>query len=280
MLGAEMVTAATGLFLWSLQDEIFIAGGFPALIGYLVFGVLAVVLTVFLACVGSVGVVLPLHLFARWAVRRAGRQDRWWWCLAAIAAVAAVVALAVGVPVAATGGPALLGPLLWLGLVAALTPATLFARAAASRKRPGARWGIVGTAVAGGAALWVAVLGTGITAYATGLLELYEAPRLSATELAGTWTGGHGDTLRLSADGTAVAHVTDDHPPGRITDEPKECTGTGRWSKSLQGDGIELTIVPCNLYGLTFGGTQEKPTLYDWYGDPDSGDRYILTRQD
>ncbi|WP_419995830.1 hypothetical protein [Streptomyces boninensis] len=278
-LAAEAASAATAGLLWSLQDEFFVAGGAPAFVGYLVMLVAAVIATALVAGAGSIAVVLPLHLLSRWAVRRMGREDRWWWCLATTAAAAAAVALVAALTALVTGGPALLGPLLWLILVAVLGPATLVARAAATRGGTASRWGVVGLTVAGGAALWVAVLGSGIVAYATGLLKGYEAPRLGAAELAGTWTDGDGGTLRLTADGTATAHIKGGQAVGYDKEETKECIGTGRWTGSLQGDGIDLTIVPCDLSGLTFGGTHDKPTLYDWIGDPDSGNRQILTRQ-
>ncbi|MFE5919951.1 hypothetical protein [Streptomyces sp. NPDC056468] len=282
MLGAEAVTVVTAAYLLSFQDEWFLAGGFPALFGYLVTAVVMAIFLTLFAVFGSTVAVLPLHLLSRWVARRKGRRDRWWWCLGVIAAVAAAVAIVVGSLVLRSGDAGfLVYPLLWLGLVAALAPATLVARAAAGRRSTGARWAVVAAAAGGGVALWLVVLVAGIAAYPAGILKAYEPPRLTAGELAGTWSDGHGGTLRLEASGKAVANGADSYPfAADYEDEPEECNGTGHWREGLQEDGIGLDIEGCELPFMTFGGTQDKPTLYYWIGDPDSGNRYILTRQD
>ncbi|MFG3505222.1 hypothetical protein ACGF5F_06860 [Streptomyces sp. NPDC047821] len=221
-----------------------------------------------LAC--TVFAVLPTWSAARWAGRAYTGRDAWWWVPAAAGCVMAVVALWPAV----SGGPVTWW-WTWLCGTAALSAVTLLTRWAVSRAHPYRK-------VVGAGALSVAtVIGLGALVYGTGLVDEYAPPRVRGSDLAGTWSDGRGGTLRLGADGRAVAVGTwGDH----FASDPSHdgCEGTGTWrfepddSPWLQTVGIDAG--DCWPGKWTVGGTAADPKLHYEYGDPDSPDWYTLTR--
>ncbi|WP_239079536.1 hypothetical protein [Streptomyces sp. SID7909] len=254
----------------------------------------AVLILPFLACFGvpaalwgSLAGVLPLVWAARRLSVRVTGRDAWWWvpAVAAVAAVAVTAAVGIWTPGA---GPLALA---WLTSASLLTGAALIARDSALH---GPR--LLRTLGYGGlAAVAVFLVGAGV--FGAGLLTEYGPPKVTAAQLAGTWSDGHGGTLRLGADGTARAEGLTDHESA-YEDEADahsaryRCTGTGRWAY-VPGDSttwdqrLKLSVEGCefddfvSVYddaGWSIGGTSDHPKLNREYGDLDAPEWYTLTR--
>lgn len=270
-LAAEGALALIVYFLKGLQDEFYVALGFGAYVGYVIVLVVLTVLLALSGMVGSAAIALPVVQLSRWWARRAGRAETLPWCLAACG----TVAVCIGVPTAllSSGWTALLPALLVAFL--ALAPAVLCTRAVTRRQGIGARFRLTAIVFGSGLALSGAVLVAGLAAYATGLLQVYEPPRLTSTQLVGTWTDGKGGTLSLRPDGTAVAD--------KLGHMSEGCSGSGTWTRGWSSVGapqVEASIPGCSGNGgWEFGGTEDEPALYYWIGDPDSMNQYRLHRR-
>ncbi|MEW2217945.1 hypothetical protein AB0939_01325 [Streptomyces sp. NPDC006990] len=286
-IGAETVIAALVAVLYSLQSESHGGeGGLGWLFGTVFALVLLAVLSMIAGLAGSAMTVLPLVLLGRAVARRTGRRDSWRLTLATVAVVAAALALLIGscVLLAGFGGPGdlLVYPVLALSLIVGLAPATLCARAAGNPGKPGARWRVLGSVALGGLGLLAVTLAVGAAAYSSGILKIYEPPRLTEADMVGTWTDGDGGSLRFEADGTVSAKGVNEYEATGEQSGTSDCTGT--WQLTAN-DGVdrpfELGIADCESLssGWDIGGTEEHPTVFTWIGEPDSGERYILTRQ-
>ncbi|MFG3406940.1 hypothetical protein [Streptomyces sp. NPDC048142] len=264
--------------------------------------VLAVFTTVAAAAL-SVALVFPTAWLSDVLGRRFGGREVWWWVLPVAAAVSLVL---VGVVVALSGGAepaaAALG---WLLTTAALTVPALCWRSRRTRIfGPVTLWGLVAvvlTAVLGGVGL------------STGLLTEYRPPAVTSADIVGRWSDGQGGTLTFTADGRVTADGIDDDLGGgdtRDMDDPDDpdglddlddldddvgpeaaedtesgrdgCTGQGTWTYDPGGgtwsQEVEVTIASCTSGHWNVGGTESRPTLYQYIGDPDSWDLYRLTR--
>ncbi|WP_143052008.1 hypothetical protein [Streptomyces sp. 2131.1] len=290
LTGAVALVGEGGLafvvyFLAGLRDEHYFAAGIGAYVGYLF---LIVVVTVVLGlggAIGSAALVLPSLQLSRLSARRTGRAETMRWCLAVCGAVAAAAAVCAGVPTLLLGGSWTVPPLVLLATFLGLAPAVLCTRAVTVVRRNGARFGLAALVLVGGAALSAVTFVGGLLAYGTGLLQEYEPPRLTDAQLVGTWTDGHGGTLAVRADGTAVAHglgprKTDETYAGDVPWE--QCEGSGTWTQGPSPSGtteFELSVSGClEGPGWQYGGTEDRPTLFYWIGDPDSLNRYVLHR--
>ncbi|MFD5831882.1 hypothetical protein [Lentzea sp. NPDC060358] len=236
------------------------------------------------ALMASPLLVLPTVSAARWAATRFTGRDAWWW----VPVVASVVAGA-GIAVLAAArhpgpGASALG---WSAATAMLTAAGLVARRTAlrgGRVRHVLGWGVVAGA---------AVFAIGAGAFATGLVTEYRPPRADEAVLSGSWTDGEGGTLLLAADGTADAEGLTDHAAAYADDaEPTaakyRCSGQGTWSytageSTTWDQRVRIRIKGCDglddPYGWRIGGTPDRLGLSSEYGDPDTPDRYELTRR-
>ncbi len=284
---AETVIAGLVVVLYGLQSE---SHGGEGGLGWLFGGMFALVLLAVVSMVaglaGSATAVLPLVLLGRAAARRTGRRDGWRLTLATVAVVAVALALLIGscMLLADFGGPGdlLVCPVLALGLVVGLAPATLCARAAGNPGRPGARWRVLGGVALGGPGLFAVTLAVGVAAYGSGILKIYEPPRLTEAGMVGTWTDGDGGSLRFGADGTVTAKGVKKYGATGEQSGASDCTG--KW-RLTENDGVgrpfELGVADCGSLssGWDIGGTEEHPTVFTWIGEPDAGERYILTRQ-
>ncbi|MGW1073796.1 hypothetical protein [Streptomyces sp. NPDC002537] len=230
--------------------------------------------------------VMPALALARRVARRTGRPERLRWLLAAVPVVAAAVVAAFG-GVAALGSlafaPALSYVLWWGSLTVGLLPAALLAAVAGRRIRAGRTTGLVRRIARDGALAWLAVGVLGAGVYGTGLVKVYEPPRLHRSDLAGTWTDGHGGTVKLDEDGRAVAQGLDNYVWDETgKDRSTDCDGTGSWKalkESGRIEGVNLRIKTCSLArSWDVGGTQKKPRIYHEIGKPGSGKRYVLTK--
>ncbi len=286
-IGAETVIATLVAVLYSLQSEYHGGeGGLGWLSGTIFALVLLAVISVIAGLAGSATAVLPLVLLGRAVARRTGRRDSWQLTLATVAVVAAALALLIGscMLLAGFGGPGdlLVHPVLALSLIVGLAPATLCARAAGNPGKPGARWRVLGGVALGGLGLLAVTLAVGVAAYGSGILKIYEPPRLAEADMVGTWTDGDGGSLRFEADGTVTAKGVTEYEATGEQSGASNCTG--KWQLT-ENDGVgrpfELSIADCESLssGWNIGGTEEHPTVFTWIGEPDSGERYILTRQ-
>ncbi|MEU3194956.1 hypothetical protein ABZ686_30995, partial [Streptomyces sp. NPDC006992] len=265
-------------------DEHYFAAGVPAYVGYLFLSVVAMELLGLAGLICSASVVLPVVQLSRWSARRKGRTETARWCLAVCGAVAAAAALCIGVPTALLGGGWTVLPLVLLLGFLGLAPAALSSRGVTVLRGTGARFGLAAAVLGCGLALSAVVFVGGLAAYGTGLIQEYEPPRLTETQLAGTWSDDQGGTLTLRADGTAVAgelgvHDADTAASGEAH-EP--CDGSGSWTKGASPSGtsqLDLDVSDCMaVSSWQFGGTEEQPTLFHWIGDPDSLKRHVLHR--
>ncbi|MFD4023894.1 hypothetical protein ACFWRV_10295 [Streptomyces sp. NPDC058576] len=263
------------------------AGGGSAMF-VLLLPVIAVIATVVAGAL-SVGLVLPTVRLGDALGRRLGGREVWWWVPVAAGAVSLLV---VGGIVALAGGA---GPVAvavgWLLTTAALTVPALLWRSRRERIfGPVLLWGVIAvvlTAVLGGVGFW------------TGLIQEYHPPALTSADIVGRWSDGKGGTVTFTADGRVAAVAVDDDldDPGAFDDlddlndfeaggtrdgDDDLCTGQGTWTHEHGGgrwsQEVSITIDSCTFDYWNVGGTETRPTLYQYIGDPDSWDLYELTR--
>lgn len=242
------------------------------------------VFTTVAAAVLSLTLVLPTAWLSDVLGRRFGGREVWWWVPAVAAAVSLLV---VGVVVVLSGGGA--GPVAvttgWLLTTAALTVPALLWRS--RRKRvfgPVLLWGVVAVVLTG------VLGGVGLS---TGLLREYRPPAVTSADIVGTWSDGKGGTLTFTADGRVTAVDVDedaldvwDMPDDEDAEDPADshnsCTGQGTWAfepgVNRWSQGVEVSFDACSYDTWNIGGTESRPTLYQYIGDPDSWDLYKLTR--
>ncbi|MFE6765285.1 hypothetical protein [Streptomyces sp. NPDC057689] len=214
------------------------------------------------ALVASLWLALPTVSAARRVSARLTGRDAWWWVpVLALVPVSAATAVVGITKHPGAGAPAWA----WLTGAVLLAGAALIARDAALHGRRLLR--VLGY---GGLAA-VAVLGMGAAAFGTGLVTEYSPPKVNAAGLVGTWSDGHGGTLRLSPDGTARAEGL------RF-----RCSGTGTWSYEPDGptawDQLVLTEFEECSPDWRISGSPGHPKLNRDYGDADDPHWYTLTR--
>lgn len=264
----------------STQESPNYGGGSPLFILFL--PVLAV-LGAFVAAGLSVAFVLPTAWLSDVLGRRFGGREVWWWVPPVAAAVSLVL---VGVAVAVRGGgePGDIA-LWWLLTTAALTVPALLWRSPRERIfGPVTLWGL-------GTVILTGVLGS--VALSTGLLQEYRPPTVTSAEVVGRWSDGRGGTLTFGADGQVTAvGIEDDLHDRRFEDSADEegreggadssCTGQGTWTydagASSWAQEVGVTVDTCASAEWSVGGTESRPTLYQYIGDPDSWDLYKLTK--
>ncbi|MFI1797796.1 hypothetical protein ACH427_10615 [Streptomyces sp. NPDC020379] len=283
-LCAEAVIGGTVAVLVMLSRE---HDGLPHNVAVIIAAALGIAFFAVLVSGFVTGVaVMPALGLARRVARRMGRAERLRLDLAAVPVVAALLVIAFG-GVAALGSlafaPALSYVLWWAGLTAGLLPAAFVAAVAGRRVRGGRPKGLVRRIARDGALTWLAVAVVGAGVYGTGLVKVYEPPQLHKSDLAGTWTDGHGGTVKFDADGGAVAQGLDNYVWDETgKDRPKDCDGSGNWKPLRENGKIEsvaLRIKSCELSrDWSVGGTQKKPRIYHEIGKPGSGKRYVLTK--
>lgn len=242
----------------------------------------------------SVALVLPTAWLGDVLGRRFGGREAWWWVPSAAGAVSLAV---VGGIVALDGGgePAAVA-LGWLLTTLALAVPAMICRSRRERIfRPVVLWGllaVIATGVLGGAAL------------STGLLKEYHPPAVTSADLVGSWSDGRGGTLTLTADGRLTASGIDQDFDGFPDDEvgfeddagsadaegagegavegDASCTGQGAWRYSPGTNAwdqeVDISVDTCSFAAWNVGGTESRPALYQYVGDPDGGDTYRLTK--
>lgn len=272
-LFAEAVCATVGLVLYGFTQEGPV--GSPFLVLFLPFLLALGALPGFVV---TATVVLPALSLVHWAARRRGWKGtpKWWWAVAAAPATAAVTTLVPGVFLALlerSAAPFAFSVACWPVLTVAAVPAALLAAVAArgTGNRRTVRLTITVAASGVLAAIMVGVLG--MAALATGLLPAYEPPRLSRAEAVGVWKDDDGGTLALRSDGVATAR--------RLGTPGERCDGAGGWElERFMGEQRLRLDGGGGCGGEWFiGGTEDRPTLYYYLGDPDDGKRYVLTRE-
>lgn len=283
-LCAESVVAATIGVLVLLSRE---HDGLPSGVLLIVAVSLgALLLVVLLSGFVTAATVMPALTLARRAAERRGSADGWKWTLGAVPVVTAGAVVVFG-GIAALGSLSPAHPLAyllwWSSLTAALLPAALVARVAARRIRENRPGSVARKVTRNGAIAWLAVGAVGATVYGTGLVNVYEPPRLSESDLAGTWTDGHGGTVKLESHGALVADGLDNYVwDGTGKDKPKDCDGSGTWTALPDKgpvQGVSMRIGSCELardWSLT--GTEKEPRIFHEIGKPGSGKKYVLTK--
>ncbi|MGW0877459.1 hypothetical protein ACWD3Z_44410 [Streptomyces sp. NPDC002740] len=143
------------------------------------------------------------------------------------------------------------------------------------------------------------------TAGPAGPYQYYDGTGLhdaTAAEASGTWSGAEETQLTLRPDGTAALRLLDGQDFD--FDDAWRVTGSGTWKLTDDSDGQEISL---SLTTRTATGTRaatpaptaspEAPSTYTWrfhvdrdtdrelvlfffYGDPDAGNTYLLTRAD
>ncbi|MFD8547636.1 hypothetical protein [Streptomyces sp. NPDC059649] len=271
---AEALCATVGVVLYGFTQEGPVGNVFLAAF----MAPVALVLGALPGLVLTLTLVLPTLTLGRLAARWGGWQGRPpWWCTAAAAPFSAAGAtLAYGACCALlTGsvGPPLAYLVCWPVLTAAAVPAALLAAVAAGGT--GSRRTVRLTVTVAGSGFLIALVGgvLGVVALATGLLPAYEPPKPDRAGLVGVWRDDSGGTLQLRADGTATARGLS--KPG------DHCGGVGRWELNRFTSDAQLQVeVDGDCRGQWFmGGTEKRPTLYYFLGDPDAWHRHVLTRQ-
>ncbi|WP_234011755.1 MULTISPECIES: hypothetical protein [unclassified Streptomyces] len=236
----------------------------------------------------NLAVVLPVVWAARRVSGRLHGRDAWWWVPAIAVVPAGLVTIAVTVTL--HPGPDALA-LTWTAGEALIAGPALLAREAGLHGRR------LHPRIFGYGAVAVAVVfGIGMTAFRIGLLTEYRPPRVNAAALAGTWTDGHGGTLRLNADGSARAEGLTDHESAYADNADADrakyrCMGPGTWvyapgEATTWDQRLNVRIERCgfddfNEYvdsGWLISGTPEHPKLVRLYGDLDAPGVYTLTR--
>ncbi|MEU2998191.1 hypothetical protein ABZ684_11515 [Streptomyces sp. NPDC006995] len=232
----------------------------------------------------SVCLVLPAVRLSEVLGRRLGGREGWWVPVAVGAVSLVVVPVAAALAGGAGAGGLALG---WALTTAALTVPALLWRSRRERIfKPVALWGvaaIVLTAALGGAGL------------ATGVLKEYRPPALTPADVVGRWSDGQGGTVTFTADGRVSAVDIDEDLGGRglpedtaDADGPEgegtRCSGQGTWTYEpgggVRSQEVRTTVDACGFAPWSVGGTEDRPTLYQYIGDPDSWDLYVLRRAD
>ncbi|GGX78556.1 hypothetical protein [Streptomyces hiroshimensis] len=277
------VAGTTGILVMLSREHEGLPHGLLVIAG-LVFAValLGVLVSGFVTAV----TVMPALALARTVTRRLGRRDGLLWNAAAVPFVSAAVVAVFG-GVSAVGSLSLAAPLKyllwWASLTVALLPATLIAGVAGRRVRDGRYARVARRVVRDGVIAWLAVGAVGAAVYGTGAVKVYQPPKLDTAQFAGVWTDGRDGTVKLAADGTAVADGLDNYVwDGTGKDRPKDCDGSGTWQPVKdQGriQGLSLRIGSCELKrNWSVSGTDKEPRLFHEIGKPGSGKRYVLTK--
>lgn len=174
-------------------------------------------------------------------------------------------------------------------VLAALAVLPVLAMAYA-RGRAWGGWGVWLGAGVGSVLLSVCAVLAGLLAGATGLIEEYEPPRLSATGVTGVWHGANGAELRLLRGGRA--ELTAMPAEGGPGEGAVVCEGTGTWvferDTSSKWDSVVVRLEEGGGTGSTcgdetswtVGGTDHAPELFRFVGDPDAGELRILESAD
>ncbi|MFI1699451.1 hypothetical protein ACH419_26210 [Streptomyces bobili] len=165
-----------------------------------------------------------------------------------------------------------------LAVLPLLATAYARVRSTAGLRGIGVVWAVWWRAGLASVALLVLAFPAAALATATGLIEEYEPPQLSAAQLAGVWQDEEGAVLRLLPGGRAeLARMPAEADPF-LDAEFAVCEGTGTWTVAdgqyHDRDGIVVRLDTgsgtgsgCgNETGWTIAGTDRAPELFATFG--------------
>ncbi|MEU1195418.1 hypothetical protein ABZ446_04270 [Streptomyces sp. NPDC005813] len=291
----QLAVAATVWWVGTFDDDDHGAGtgGALAAAGLLCMVVLGPLLLAALGMLHAAVHTMPAATLARLTTRRAPGPEtvRHLASVILLGALWATVAVTLG-GLPPTGAPALL--LAVSGILPALGVGYVRRRARATGRASRVRriWSRSALAALAACAL---VATAGAVGLSTGLIEEYEPPALTTAQLVGVWHGDGGAVLRLRSDGRA--DLTELPAEPEFDDVAQRdftrCDGTGSWFLDTEGrydpyaggdgpevrDGVVVRVKDCghDTY-WTIGGSESGPELFVLFGDPDSGDLRVLTR--
>ncbi|MFI5794121.1 hypothetical protein [Streptomyces sp. NPDC051677] len=171
------------------------------------------------------------------------------------------------------------------------TQSTRSAWSTQSTRSAWSTWGVWWWAGVGSVALCVLAFAGAALADATGLIEEYEPPELSAAQVAGVWRGDGGAELRLLPGGRAELARTPAEGEFGSGEDMAVCDGVGAWTYATEGpyEARGRVVVRLSAGSGTgsgcgeettwrVSGTDRAPELFVIFGDPDGGELRILKR--
>ncbi|MEU6300689.1 hypothetical protein [Streptomyces erythrochromogenes] len=116
-----------------------------------------------------------------------------------------------------------------------------------------------------------------------GAFGTYEPPSPERAAYVGEWRGQGNEVIRLYEDGGAAVERV---KASGFGGNGASCTGTGTWTARAEEPrygtraGVDVEVPGCRRWGKTWevSGTAARPELFQWIGDPDSGDLQLLRR--
>ncbi|MEU3556336.1 hypothetical protein [Streptomyces fragilis] len=221
-------------------------------------------------------VVMPVVWLGDGLARLFRRPRAWWWVLPAAVLVALPASFLFVRRTDLTPTAAM--PALWAAVVAFSLPPALLARL----RGTGRSWRPVGRVALWGAGTVVGAGVLGALALATGVVDAYQPPSMTARALAGSWANGDPEVLVLHADGTATATGLSQFEDDGTRADP--CDGRGAWTFDPGDDAwaqrVTVRVPGCVTREWEVGGSEDRPVLYVYVGDPDSAAVYELTRSE
>lgn len=169
----------------------------------------------------------------------------------------------------------------WAVIAGVAVPPLLVAHHAIRRNRP-VKAVVTVTGVVSGVLGLVTLVG-GFVVFGEGVLAAHRPPRLERAQYVGEWHGEDGGVVRLGEGGEVTVRGV---PVARGFGPKAVCAGTGTWTwrdadpRWNRRAGVDMTVPGCEDWDRVWevAGTEEHPELFQFFGDPDNGDMWLLRR--